>query len=184
MDYSPRSWEVCWWQWGEPGRCPPTYCHCRGHAWRWGAFSKEVRLRWVRMDKKLLWKRGSVFQAYMYTWVRAQSCPTICDPMNCGPPGSSLHGISQARILEWVTLPFSRGLLQPRDWTSVSWVSCNGRQILYHWTTVSGLGKNICNYIYICVCVCVYIYIEREHWGPELSLLWLKSRIEEVGMVG
>ena len=49
-----------------------------------------------------------------------QSCLTLCDPMDCSPPGSSVHGISQARILEWVTFPFSRGSSQPRDWTWVS----------------------------------------------------------------
>ena len=49
----------------------------------------------------------------------AQSCPTLCDPMDCSPPGSSLHGILQARILEWVAKPSSRGPSQPRDWTQV-----------------------------------------------------------------
>ena len=39
----------------------------------------------------------------------AQSCPALCDPMDCSPPGSSVHGISQARILEWAAMPFSRG---------------------------------------------------------------------------
>ena len=39
----------------------------------------------------------------------AQSCPTLCDPTDCSPPGSSVHGILQARILEWVAIPFSRG---------------------------------------------------------------------------
>ena len=43
-----------------------------------------------------------------------QSCPTLCDPMDCSPPGSSVHGILQARILEWVAYPFSRGYSQPR----------------------------------------------------------------------
>jgi len=38
-----------------------------------------------------------------------QSCPTLWDPMDCSPPGSSVHGILQARILEWVAIPFSRG---------------------------------------------------------------------------
>ena len=42
----------------------------------------------------------------------AQSCSTLCDPMNCSPPGSSVHGILQARILEWVAIPFSRGSSQ------------------------------------------------------------------------
>ena len=45
----------------------------------------------------------------------AQSCPALCDSMNCSLPGSSGHGIPQARILEWVTIPFSRGSSQPRD---------------------------------------------------------------------
>ena len=39
----------------------------------------------------------------------AQSCPILCDPMDCRPPGSSVHGILQARILDWVAIPFSRG---------------------------------------------------------------------------
>ena len=43
-----------------------------------------------------------------------------CNPLNCGPPGSSVHGILQARILEWVAMPSSRGLSQSRDWTQVS----------------------------------------------------------------
>ena len=50
-------------------------------------------------------------------------------PMGCNPPGSSVHGILQARILEWVVISFSRGSSWPRDWTHVSCVSCIGRQI-------------------------------------------------------
>ena len=50
----------------------------------------------------------------------AQSCPSLWDPMDCSLPGSSLHGIFQARILEWVATSFSRGSSQPRDWTQVS----------------------------------------------------------------
>ena len=45
----------------------------------------------------------------------AQSCLTFCDPMNCSLPGSSVRGILQARILEWVAIPFSRECSQPRD---------------------------------------------------------------------
>ena len=41
--------------------------------------------------------------------------PTFCNPMDCGLPGSSVHGILQARILEWVAVPFSRGSFKPRD---------------------------------------------------------------------
>ena len=50
----------------------------------------------------------------------AQSCPTLCDPMDYSLPGFSIHGILQARILEWVTISFSRGSSQPRDRTRVS----------------------------------------------------------------
>ena len=49
-----------------------------------------------------------------------QSCPTLCDPMDCSLPAFSVHGILQARILEWVTISFSRGSSQPRDRTRVS----------------------------------------------------------------
>ena len=49
-----------------------------------------------------------------------QSCQTLWDPMDCSPPGSSIHGILQARILEWVAIPFSRGSFWPRDQTCVS----------------------------------------------------------------
>ena len=52
--------------------------------------------------------------------VVAQSCPTLWDPMDCSPPGSSIHRIFQARILEWVTISFSRRSSWPRDWTPVS----------------------------------------------------------------
>ena len=54
------------------------------------------------------------------------------DPMDCSLPGSSVHGISQARILKWVTVSFSRGSSQPRDRTRVS---CIRKRILYHWAT-------------------------------------------------
>ena len=53
----------------------------------------------------------------------AQSCPTLCDPMDCSLPGSSVHGILQARILEWVTMPSSKGSSQPRDRTQVSHIA-------------------------------------------------------------
>ena len=47
----------------------------------------------------------------------AQSCPTLCDPTDCSPPGSSVPGIFQARMLEWVAISFSRGFSRPRDQT-------------------------------------------------------------------
>ena len=57
--------------------------------------------------------------------VRVLSCVRLCNPMDCSPPGSSVHGTLQVRILEGVAISFSRGSFQPRDQTGVSCVSCN-----------------------------------------------------------
>ena len=62
-----------------------------------------------------------------------QSCLTLWDPMDCSPLSSSVYGVLQARMLEWVATPCSRGSSPPRDWTQVSGVSCTGRWVLYHW---------------------------------------------------
>ena len=51
------------------------------------------------------------------------SCPSLCNPLDCSPPGSNVHGILQARILEWVTMPSSKGSSKPRDQTHGSYVS-------------------------------------------------------------
>ena len=56
----------------------------------------------------------------------------LCDPMDCSPPGSSLHGIFQLRLLQWVAIPFSRGSSRPREQTHIS---CLGRRTLYHWAS-------------------------------------------------
>ena len=62
-----------------------------------------------------------------------RSCPTLCNPKNCSPPGSFVHGVLQARILKWVAMPSSRGSSWPTDRTCVSHVSCIGRWVLYQW---------------------------------------------------
>ena len=61
------------------------------------------------------------------------SCPTLCVPMDHSLPGSSVHGILQARILEWVTMPSSGESSWPRDWAHVFYVSSMDRQVLYHY---------------------------------------------------
>ena len=71
--------------------------------------------------------------------MHAQSCPTLCDPMDCSPPGSSVHGIFQARILARVAICYARGSCLHRDRTHVSCVSCIERQILYPWATWEAL---------------------------------------------
>ena len=78
----------------------------------------------------------------------AQLCPILCNPMDCSPPGSSVHGTLQARILKWVAIPFSRGSSQLKDQAQVS---CIAGKILYH---LSHQGRPVC----VCVCVCVYTH--------------------------
>ena len=56
----------------------------------------------------------------------AQSCLTLCGPVDCSPPGSSIHGVLQARILEWVAISFSRGSSRPKDRTQVSRIAGRG----------------------------------------------------------
>ena len=66
----------------------------------------------------------------------AQLFPTYCNPVDFNLPGSSIHGIFQTRILEWVITPYSRESSQPRDWTHISCISCTGRHVLYHRATL------------------------------------------------
>ena len=69
-----------------------------------------------------------------------QSCPTLCDPMDCSPPGSSVHGILQARILEWVAMPSSRGSSLPRDRTQVSRIADG---FFVHFNNTRQLSKSV-----------------------------------------
>ena len=76
----------------------------------------------------------------------AQLYLTLCDPMDCNLRGSSVHRILQAKILEWVAIPFSRGSSEPRDGTCVSYVSCPDRQVLHHLCHLRSpdQGSNLC----------------------------------------
>ena len=76
----------------------------------------------------------------MHVYVHAQllhSCPTLCDPMDCSPPGSSVHGNLQARRLAWVAMPFSRGSSQPWNWTCISALAGG---FFTHWATWEALA--------------------------------------------
>ena len=79
----------------------------------------------------------------------AQSYLTLCNPMDCSPPGSSVHGILQTRMLEWVAIPFCRGSFRPRGWTWVSliagsfstvWATRENPSWLYLRASISGLS--------------------------------------------
>ena len=76
------------------------------------------RRGWVHMTPRCV-------HAMLLQW-----CLIPCRSMDCSPPGFTVYGILQARIMEWVAMPSSRGSSQPRDWTHVSYVSCTGRQVL------------------------------------------------------
>ena len=81
--------------------------------WGCGTFRKSS-------IKKLIIDIKAWAKWYCVCVLVSHSCSTLCDPMNCSPPGSSVHGILQARILEWVAIPFSKGFSQPRKWIRVS----------------------------------------------------------------
>ena len=69
-----------------------------------------------------------------------QLCLTLCDPMDCSPPGSSVHGILQARTLEWITMPSYRGNSQLRDRSLVSCISCIAGRFFTIWDTKEAPG--------------------------------------------
>ena len=83
---------------------------------------------------------------YCCCWFVAQSCLTLCDPMDCSPRGSSVHGISQARILEWVVIFFLQGFFLTQGSNS-HLPHCN--QILHCWAT-----REAHMYVYVCACFC------------------------------
>ena len=80
-----------------------------------------------------------------------QLCPTLCNPMDCRPPGFSVHGILQARTLERVDISSTRGSSRPRDRTLISCICCIGRQILYRWATREAPPYSRCLISDVCV---------------------------------
>ena len=65
---------------------------------------------------------NKIFKKNLAWKVKVKSCPTLCDPMDCSLPGSSVHGIFKGRVLKWVAISFSKGSSRPRDQARVSWV--------------------------------------------------------------
>jgi len=114
----------------------------------WYIYTFEFVLTWVSSG------RGSSLALFLFVLLQSvvccvvlccvvcpQSCLTCCNPVDCSPPGFSVHGILQARTVEWVAISFSRGFSQCRDWTCVSYISCLGRQILNYGTTWEALSE-------------------------------------------
>ena len=92
----------------------------------------SVALVTMEIKCKLKLQRDTITYSQVKWSEVAQSCPTLRDPVDCSPPGFSVHGILQARILEWVAISFSRGSSWPRDQTQVSHIA--GRHFNL-WTT-------------------------------------------------
>ena len=96
--------------------------------------------------------------------VHAQSCPTLSNPIDCSPPASSVRGITQARILEWVPISYSSGSSRPSDGTWVSCISYIGRRNLYHCTT--------CEALYTATWHHIYRFIVSSIHPPPLMAYW------------
>ena len=134
-----------WWWTGKSSTLQSMGSQRVGHDWatelNWterfilNVFSKLLKKLFIWL-KDNCFTEFSCFLSNFYTsdlivcW--AQSCLSLCDLVNCSPPGSCFFGIFQARILVWVTISFSRGSSKLRDRTHVSCVSCFHRLILYH----------------------------------------------------
>ena len=89
-------------------------------------------IREIQIKPKKTWRCG-MWIIYL-SWVKfTQSCPTLCDPMDCSASGSSVHGILQAKILEWFAILFSRGSSWPKDRTFQ--VSCIAGRFFTIWAT-------------------------------------------------
>ena len=110
------AWKIPWTK--EPGQLQFIGSHRVRHQWSDTCAAFKTR----NNDK-----RGSTVKVLV-----AQLCPTLCDPMDYNPPGSWVHGIFQARIPEWVAIPFSSRPSQPRDRT---WVSHIAGRFFTVWAT-------------------------------------------------
>ena len=102
---------------GKPGGLPSMGSHRVGHDW--SDLAAAAAACWLKV-------------------LVTQSCPTLCHPMDCSPPVSFVHGILQARILEWVAIPFSRGSSWPKDRTQVS---CIAGRFFTVWATREAPGN-------------------------------------------
>ena len=112
-------------------------CQLQQHRWTWGQYPKWNRQRHYYMISLIVKEKV----------LMTQSCMILCDPMDCILPGSSVHGILQTRILEWVPIPFSGGSSRSRDWT---WVSCITGRFFTIWATREALLFLVGFFLFFC----------------------------------
>ena len=84
---------------------------------------------------------AKLWQTWVKVEVKSLTRVRLCDPVDYSPPGFSVHGILQTRILEWVDMPFSREFSQPRDRTRMFYISCISRGVLYEHNTVKAINE-------------------------------------------
>ena len=111
--------------------------------WLWHLYKFQYEQQvctWLILKILIFWciycVLDSAFDDVKVKVLVGQLSPTSCCPMNCSLPGSSVHGILQVRILQWVATSFSRGSFQIRDRTHVSYVSCIGKQVFTIWVGI------------------------------------------------
>ena len=126
----------------------------------WKLISRKKKNYLIIMFSEIL-KILRVFYISEVRWGKvAQSCPTLCDPVDCNLLGFSIHGILQSRILEWIAISFSRGSSRPRDWTRVS---CIGGRRFNLWATREAEG------------VIISVLQWFDHWLSKPELSWSVS---------
>ena len=106
----------------------PCPLHCKHTVLTTGSLGKSEFLILLLLVQECCVCPNNINTPSVHACVCAQLRPTVCDPEDCSPPGSSVHGIFWARILERVAISYSRGPSRPRDWTCISYI---GRWILY-----------------------------------------------------
>ena len=144
---------------------------------------KITSLHWY---KRLMLVYKNEFLCTSIEWMHCvcfitKSYPTFCDPVECSPPGSSVRGISQVRIMEGVAISFSRE--SSRDWTSIS---CIGRQVLYYWAMEwvpsYRLIKWTCHFLYQSFKRKILLYVsitqlESCHNTAGLNVLFINTQV-------
>ena len=155
-------------------------------------WSMVTFLWWLFCEYFYLWpkklKLKKLFSLLACLLSFAQSCPTLWDPRNCNPPGSSVHGILQAGILEWVAISSSKESSQLRDWTNVSCVSCITGRLLTLWAIWEPYKKLLQNWneqlawfslwpefswgqVRCCLCLC-YFYLTQKREVGHFTSTW------------
>ena len=139
----------------------------------WQKSSSEVRVKWRHLRKNRKNLKMNIFIGRMCVHAKSlQSCSTLCNRMDCSPPGSSVHGILQARTLEYVAMPHFRGSSQSRDRIRVSYVSCIAGRFFTIWATLSQLTLSIDNIgILIYKSISFRSFIQTDHFAWTWSTL-------------